>query len=88
MATGFRRNIGKEVVFMTNSNAALILIAGIVVLITGAGLGALTVVVIGIRRVDRPGHRLTDDADTPIDAATRRVLGAGARTPVDDRNWE
>jgi len=73
---------------MTYSNAVLILIADIVVLIAGAGLGALAVVVIGIYRIDRPGHRLDDDADTPIDAATRRVLGAGALTPADDCNRE
>jgi hypothetical protein len=73
---------------MTYSNAVLILIADIVVLITGAGLGALAVVVIGIHMIDRPGHRLKDDADTPIDAAARRVLGAGALTSADDCNRE
>ena len=73
---------------MTYSNAVLILIADIVVLIAGAGLGVLAVVVIGIHRIDRPGHRLSDGADTPIDAATRRVLGAGALTPADDCNRE
>jgi hypothetical protein len=71
---------------MTCGNAALILIFGLVVLITGAGLGALAVVIIGIRWIDRTKRRLTDDANTPIDAATRRVLGAGGRTPADDRN--
>jgi hypothetical protein len=71
---------------MTHSNAALILIAGIVVLMAGAGLGAFAVIVIGIHRIDCPEHRLTDDAKTPIDAATRRVLRAGARTRADDRN--
>jgi hypothetical protein len=64
----------------------LILIAGVVALVTGMGLGALTVVVIGIHRIDRPEHRLTDDALNSIDAATRRVLGVGARTPADDCN--
>ena len=72
---------------MTYSNAALILIFGLVVLITGAGLGALAVVIIGIRWIDRTERQLTDDADTPIDAGTRRVLGAGGRTPADDHNW-
>jgi hypothetical protein len=71
---------------MAHSNAVLILIVGTVVLIAGAGLGALAVVVIGIHRIDRPGHRLTDDADTSIDAATRHLLGAGGRIPADDRN--
>jgi hypothetical protein len=71
---------------MTCSNAALILIFGLVVLITGAGLGALAVVIIGIRRIDRTERRLTEGADTPIDAGTRRVLRAGGRTPADDRN--
>jgi hypothetical protein len=60
-------------------------IAAVVMLIAGAGLGALAMVVAGIRRVDRPGHRLYDDARTPVDAATRRVLGVGVRTPADDR---
>jgi hypothetical protein len=73
---------------MTHSNVVLVLIVGIVLLIAGAGLGALAVVVIGIRRVDRPGHRLEDNAETPIDAATRRVLGAGALTPADACNRE
>ena len=73
---------------MTHNNAALILIVGMVVLITGAGLGALAVVVIGIRRIDRPEHRLTDGAETPIDAATRRVLRAGGCATADDCNRE
>jgi hypothetical protein len=73
---------------MTCSNVVLAMTVAIVVLIAGAGLGALAVVVIGIHRVDRPGHRLDDDAETPIDAATRRVLGAGALTPADDCNRE
>jgi hypothetical protein len=69
--------------------AALILIAALVVLITGAGLGALAMVVLGIHRIDRPEHqRLTDAACTPADAATRRVLGLGARTPAHDHEEE
>jgi hypothetical protein len=60
-------------------------IAAVVMLIAGAGLGALAVVVAGIRRVDSPGHRLYDDACTPVDAATRRVLGVGVRTPADEQ---
>jgi hypothetical protein len=58
-----------------------IVITATVVLIAGAGLGALAMVVAGIHRIDRPGHRLTDNARTPIDAATRRILGVGVRTP-------
>ena len=61
-----------------------IAISATVVLIAGAGLGALAMIVAGIHRIDRPGHRLTDDACTPIDAATRRVLGVGVRTPHHD----
>jgi hypothetical protein len=64
--------------------ALSIVIAAAVVLIAGAGLGALAMVVAGIHRIDRPGHRLTDDARTPVDAATRRVLGVGVRTPYRD----
>jgi hypothetical protein len=63
--------------------AVSIVIAAVVLLIAGAGLGALAMIVAGIHRIDRPGHRLTDDARTPIDAATRRVLGVGVRTPAD-----
>jgi hypothetical protein len=66
--------------------AVSIVIAAMVLLIAGAGLGALAMVVAGIHRIDRPGHRLTDDARTPIDAATRRVLGVGVRTPHHDRD--
>jgi hypothetical protein len=60
--------------------AVAILILAAVILLFGAGLGALAVVVVGIQRVDR-AKRLTDDPCTPIDAATRRVLGVGVRTP-------
>jgi hypothetical protein len=66
--------------------ALSIVIAAVVVLIAGAGLGALAMVVAGIHRIDRPGHRLTDDARTPVDAATRRVLGVGVRTPDHDHD--
>jgi hypothetical protein len=64
--------------------AVSIALAAVVVLIAGAGLGVLAMVVAGIHRIDRPGHRLTDDARTPVDAATRRVLGVGIRTPAND----
>jgi hypothetical protein len=64
--------------------ALSIVIAAAVMLIAGAGLGALAMVVTGIRRIDRPGHRLTDEALSPVDAATRRVLGVGVRTPDHD----
>lgn len=69
--------------------APLILITAVVVLIAGAGLGALAMIVLGIRRLDRPEHqRLTDAARTPVDAATRRVLGLGAHTPAHSREEE
>jgi hypothetical protein len=66
--------------------AVSIVLGAAVVLIAGAGLGALAMVVAGIHRIDRPGHRLTDDARTPVDAATRRVLGVGIRTPDHDHD--
>jgi hypothetical protein len=66
--------------------AVSIILATAVVLIAGAGLGALAMVVTGIHRIDHPGHRLTDEARTPLDAATRRVLGVGVRTPDHDRS--
>jgi hypothetical protein len=62
--------------------AALILLAAVVALITGAGLGALAIVVLGIHQIDGPENRLTDAARTPADAATRRLLGLGAHTPA------
>jgi hypothetical protein len=65
---------------------ALIVIAAAVVLITAAGFGTIAVVAIGIHRLDRRGHRLTDDARSPIDAVTRRLLGLGARSPAHERN--
>jgi hypothetical protein len=69
--------------------AALILVAAVVVLIAGAGLGALAMIVLGIHRVDRPEHqRLTDPARTAADAATRRVLCMGAQTPAHGREEE
>jgi hypothetical protein len=69
--------------------AALILITAVVVHIAVAGLGALVMIVLGIRRVDRPERqRLTDAARTPVDAATRRVLGLGARTSAHSREEE
>jgi hypothetical protein len=65
--------------------AVSIMLAAVVVFIAGAGLGALAMVVAGIHKIDRPGHRMADDARTPVDAASRRVLGVGVRTPADDR---
>lgn len=68
--------------------AVLILIAAIAAvgaLIAGAGLGTLAMIVLSIRRVDRPAHqRLTDAARTPADAATRRILRLGAHTSAHD----
>jgi hypothetical protein len=61
--------------------AVAISLAAVVMLLFGAGLGVLAMVVIGIHRVDRTDHRLTDDARSHVDAATRRVLGVGVRTP-------
>jgi hypothetical protein len=66
--------------------AVTIALAALVILLLGAGLGALAVIVIGIHRVDRPGHRLTDDPRTHTDAATRRFLDAGAHIPARQRN--
>jgi hypothetical protein len=64
--------------------AVSIILATAVVLIAGAGLGALAMVVTGIHRIDHPGHGLADQAYTPLDAATRRVLGLYVRTPDHD----
>lgn len=65
---------------------AITITLGLVILLLGAALGALTVIVTGIHQVDRPGHRLTDDPRTPADAAARHFLGAGAHIPARQRD--
>jgi hypothetical protein len=57
---------------------AAIVIAGAIVF--GAGTGVFLMIVISIHKVDR-AKGLTSDPRTPVDAATRRILGAGGHVP-------
>jgi hypothetical protein len=66
--------------------AVAIPVIAVVMLLLGAGLGIMTMIVVGIHRTDHSGRRLADGAHGNIDAATRRVLGAGARTPDPHRD--
>ena len=47
--------------------------------LAGAVAGILLILVIGIHRDDR-ARSLTDPAHSPVEAATRRLLGVGVRT--------
>ena len=49
------------------------------VFLSGAVVGVLAMLVIGIRKVDRARH-LADEPDTRLDALTRSTLGVGVRT--------
>lgn len=66
--------------------ASIIPVIAIVMLLLGTGLGIMTMVVVGIHKADRSERRLADGARGNIDAATRHVLGAGARTPAPHRD--
>jgi len=66
--------------------AAALPVIAIAMLLLGAGLGIMTMIVIGIHNADRSERRLADGARCNIDAATRHVLGAGARTPAPHRD--
>jgi hypothetical protein len=65
---------------------AVIPVIAVVMLLLGAGFGIMTMIVVGIHRADRSERRLADGARGNIDAATRRVLGTGARTPAPHRD--
>ena len=47
--------------------------------LSGAVLGVLALLIVGIRRSDRARH-LADSPRTPVEAVTRRVLGVGTRS--------
>ena len=59
-----------------------IVILAISVFLAGATLGALTLLIVGIRRGDR-ARRLADAPHTQVEAVTRRVLGVGIRNHPD-----
>jgi hypothetical protein len=64
--------------------AFVVLIAIIVVLLSGAGLGVLALIIIDIHKVDR-SKCLNDPPGTHAEAAVRRLLGVGTRTPSDGK---
>jgi hypothetical protein len=72
MATRQFRNIGTEVIHMALVVSVLIIVA----FLFGVALGVITLIVAGIRSDDR-AKTLTDAPRTRVEAATRRMLGAG-----------
>jgi hypothetical protein len=73
MATRQFRNIGREVIHMTLVVSVLI----IVTFLFGVVLGIIALLVAGIHSDDR-AKTLADAPRTRVEAATRRMLGAGA----------
>jgi hypothetical protein len=55
--------------------------------LSGAVLGILALLIVGIHRGDRARH-LADAPFTSVEAVTRRVLGVGIRSPRDTEDWE
>jgi hypothetical protein len=55
---------------------AIVIVA---VFLSGAVLGVLALLIVGIHRGDRARH-LADSPRTPVEAVTRRVLGVGTRS--------
>jgi len=53
-------------------------ILAIAVFLSGAVLGFLALLIVGIRKGDRAQH-LADTPHTHVEAVTRRVLGVGTR---------
>lgn len=62
--------------------AFAIAILAVAVFLSGAVLGVLAVLIIGIRKGDR-APRLADAPHTQVEAVTRRVLGVGTRNHRD-----
>lgn len=55
---------------------AAYLVIAVTAFLTGAATAVFTMLVIGIRKSDRP-HALPPARSTPLDAVTRSTLGAG-----------
>ena len=53
-------------------------ILAVAVFLSGAVLGFLALLIVGIRKGDRARH-IADAPHTPVEAVTRRVLGVGTR---------
>lgn len=64
-----------------------IVILAIAVFLSGAVLGSLAFLVVGIRRGDRARH-LADAPSTQIEAITRAVLGVGTQSHHDGNEDE
>ena len=64
-----------------------IAILAIAVFLSGAVLGVLALLIVGIRRGDRARH-LADAPHTHVEAVTRRVLGVGTRNHHDGNEDE
>jgi hypothetical protein len=63
--------------------------AAIALVVAGAAIGILVMVCLGIKRDDRPGG-FPADADDRIARASRKMTGAGARSPelAEASRWE
>ena len=63
--------------------------AAIALVVAGAAIGILVMVCLGIRRDDRPGG-FPADANDRIARASRKMTGAGARSPelAEASRWE
>lgn len=55
---------------------ATYLVISVTAFLTGAATAVFIMLVIGIRKADRP-YNLPPDRSTPLDAVTRNTLGAG-----------
>ena len=62
-------------------------VLAIAVFLSGAVLGVLALLIVGIRRGDRARH-LADAPHTHVEAVTRRVLGVGTRNHHDGNEDE
>ncbi len=63
--------------------------AAIALVVAGTAIGILVMVCLGIKRDDRPGG-FPADADDRIARASRKMTGAGARSPelAEASRWE
>jgi hypothetical protein len=56
--------------------ASLLIVVAVTAFLTGAAMTVFAMLVIGIRKADRPHGRPSDHC-TPLDAVTRSTLAAG-----------
>ena len=67
--------------------AFVLAVLAIAVFLSGAVLGFLALLIVGIRRGDHARH-LADAPHTHVEAVNRRVLGVGTRTHHDGNEDE